>query len=131
MSSGQSKFVLWTVSPRDHFVVGDLMGEAAVEHADQAVAEGAEGLVMPLPASSAGVVVGPGSGGGIERCESPQIDGVGQASVADVAGQDGFLSARRPGDGRRAGVILATLRGGIAVRLVAELAEHPGAEDGP
>ena len=41
MSSGQSKFVLWTVSPSNHFVVGDLMSEAAVEHADKAVAEGA------------------------------------------------------------------------------------------
>jgi hypothetical protein len=34
------KFVRWTVSPSDHFVVGDMMSEAAKEHADKAVAEG-------------------------------------------------------------------------------------------
>jgi hypothetical protein len=66
MSSGQSKFVLWTVSPRDQFVVGNMTSEAAVEHADEAVAEGAQRLVMPLPCGTPGVVVGPGSGGGIE-----------------------------------------------------------------
>ena len=32
--------------------------------------------------------------------------------------------------GRGAGVVLAGLRGGVAARVVAELAEHPGAEDG-
>jgi hypothetical protein len=41
MSSGQGKFVLWTVCPSGHFVVGDVMSEAAVEHADKAVPEGA------------------------------------------------------------------------------------------
>jgi hypothetical protein len=35
MSSGESKFVLWTVSPSNHFVVGGVVGEAAVENAHE------------------------------------------------------------------------------------------------
>jgi hypothetical protein len=64
MSSGEDKSVLWTASPGDYFVVGDMMSEAAVEDADQAVAEGAESLVVPFPCSTPGVVVGSGAGGG-------------------------------------------------------------------
>ena len=40
MSSGVGEFVLWAVPPGDRFVVGDVVGEAAVEDADEAVAEG-------------------------------------------------------------------------------------------
>jgi hypothetical protein len=36
------------MGPGDHFVVRDVMGDAAVENANKAVAEGAERLVMPL-----------------------------------------------------------------------------------
>ena len=63
MSSGQSKFVLWTVSPSNDFVIGDMVGEAAVQDADEAVAEGPQGLVVGVAGGAALVVAGAGAGG--------------------------------------------------------------------
>ena len=40
MSSGFCELVLWAMPPGGRFVVGDVVGEAAVEDADEAVAEG-------------------------------------------------------------------------------------------
>jgi hypothetical protein len=48
MSSGGGKFRLRAVGPGDGLVVGGVVGEAAVEDADEAVAEGAEGLVVSV-----------------------------------------------------------------------------------
>jgi hypothetical protein len=36
------------VSPSNYFVVGNMMGEAAVEHADETVAQSTQRLVMAL-----------------------------------------------------------------------------------
>ena len=49
----------------------------------------------------------------------------------DVAGQDDLLLAGRAGDRAGAGVVLAGLGIGVAIVVVAELGEHPGAEDDP
>jgi hypothetical protein len=40
MSSGASEFVFGAMSPGDVLVVGGVVGEAAVEDADESVAEG-------------------------------------------------------------------------------------------
>jgi hypothetical protein len=57
------------------------------------------------------------------------VQRVGQAPVAGVAGQDDLLCSGRSGDRGLAGVVLAGFRVGVAVGVVAELGEHPGAED--
>ena len=56
--------------PSGLLVVGDAVGEAAVEDADEAVREGAQGLVVRGPAGSMSVVVGAGSWRGDEGSES-------------------------------------------------------------
>jgi len=48
--------------PGDGFVVDAVVGEAAVEDADEAVGEGAEGLVVGGAAGSVPVVVAAGAG---------------------------------------------------------------------
>ena len=45
-----------------------------------------------------------------------------------MAGEDGPFGPRGASDGRRTGVVSARLGSGITVRVVPELAEHPGAE---
>ena len=50
------------VAPGDGLVVGRCGGEAAVEDADEAVAEGAEGGVVGVAGGPSVVVEGPGSG---------------------------------------------------------------------
>src|ERR1035437_6050855 len=52
-------------------------------------------------------------------------------ALTHVTGQDDFLLARGPGDGAGAGVVLGGAGSGVAGRVVAELGEHPGAQDGP
>jgi hypothetical protein len=46
MSSRGGEFVFGAVGPGDGFVVGHMVGEAAMQDADEAVAEGSEGLVV-------------------------------------------------------------------------------------
>jgi hypothetical protein len=50
-------------------------------------------------------------------------------AVANEARQHHLLFSGRLGDGRRAGVVFATLGSGIASPVVAELSQNPGAED--
>ena len=57
------------------------------------------------------------------------MQGVGEASVAGVASQDDAAGAGGLGDRAGAGVVAAGLGVGEAVVVVAELGEHPGAED--
>src|SRR5262252_1105148 len=97
MSSSAGGLVA-VVAPGDVFVVGGMAGQAAVEDAGEAVAEGVQGLVVGVAGGAAVVVAGPGAGAGGERGEGPQVDGVGEALVAGVAGQDGPAGARGPGD---------------------------------
>jgi len=54
------------------------------------------------------------------------MEGVGEAVVAGVAGQYDLLLARGPGDRAGTGVVLARSGICVAMRVVAELAEHPG-----
>src|ERR1035437_1003833 len=59
------------------------------------------------------------------------VQGIGQALVTHVTGQDDFLLARGPGDGAGAGVVFAGTGTVVACWVVAELCEHPSAQDGP
>src|SRR6201996_1274169 len=119
------------VGPGGVLVVGGVVGQAAVHDADQAVAESAERLVVGVPGGSMLVVVGAGAGAGGQGGKGPQVDRVGEALVAGVAGQHGPPGARSTRDGGRSGVVFATLGGGVPAWCIAELAEHPGAQDGP
>ena len=87
------------MSPGDVFVVGDVVGEASVEDADESVAEGAEGLVVGVVGRSTLVVVAACSGRSGERGEGPQVDRIGESLVADMPGENNAFGARRPGDG--------------------------------
>jgi hypothetical protein len=69
------------------FVVGGVVLEASVEDADEAVGEGAEGLVVGVAGGTVTVIERSGSRFAPERCESPSVEGVGEASVAYVAGR--------------------------------------------
>lgn len=86
-------------------------------------------LVVAEAAASELVVVGAdvgivqGRGGGL------QAEGVDESVVVDEPGVHGFQLAGLAGDGRGAGVVLAGLGVGVAAGGVAELCEHPGAED--
>jgi hypothetical protein len=57
------------------------------------------------------------------------VDRVAEALVSGVAGQHDGLAAAGTGDRGGAGVVLACLGVGQAVRVVAELAQHPGTKD--
>ncbi len=65
------------MGPCSVFVVGGVVFEAAVEDADEAVAEGSQGAVVGVAAGAPLVVVVPGAGAGGERCEGSQVAGVG------------------------------------------------------
>ena len=65
-----------------------------MEDADEAVAEGTQGLVVHVAGGAVLVVVGAGAGAGGERAEGPVVDGVVESPVAYVAGQYGAFLAR-------------------------------------
>jgi hypothetical protein len=70
-----------------------------VEDADQAVAEGAQGLVVQITGGTTLVVEGSAAGTVGERAERPHVDRVVEAAVADVTGEDGPLLAGCDGQG--------------------------------
>ena len=86
-------FVVLAVTPCDVFVVEAVVVEAAVEDADEVVAEGAQGLVVVIAGGAVVVVERPAAGAVGERAERCLVDGVVEAPVADVAGEDGFVLA--------------------------------------
>ena len=57
------------------------MAQATVQDADEAVAQGAQGLVVAVAGGDAVVVVGPGSRASAQTCEGPGIDRVIEAAV--------------------------------------------------
>ena len=85
------------VGPGGVFVVGGAGAEAAVEVADEPVAERSEGLVVEVAGGSSLVVEGPTAGACGDGAERPLVDGVVEAPVADVAGEHGLLLAGRDG----------------------------------
>src|ERR1035437_2990291 len=59
------------------------------------------------------------------------VQGISQSLVTHVSSQDDLLLAGGSGDGAGAGVVLAGAGAVVAGGVVAELCEHPGAQDGP
>ena len=70
-----------------------------MEVADEPVAEGSEGLVVEVTCGSSVVVELAAAGACRDRTECPLVDGVIEAPVANVSGEDGVFSAG--GDGER------------------------------
>src|ERR1700720_1653448 len=85
--------------------------------------------MMALAAAAQLVVVGAGARRAGESAEGLLVQGIDEPVVVDVAGQNGLLLARGAGDRAGAGIVLAVLRGGVAVLVIAELAKHPGRQD--
>src|ERR1035437_5142024 len=127
MSSGHRVFV---VGPGGCLVVGGSGLEAAVQDADEPVGEFAQGGVVLGAAGALGVVEGAGAGRGAEGGEGLGHERVGEPVVADEPGGDDLPLPGGTGNGAGAAVVFAGLAAGIAAPVVAELAEHPGAEDG-
>jgi len=65
-----------------------------VQDADEAVAEGAQGLVVGVAGGAMLVVERSRAWAVVDRAEGPLVDGVIEAAVADVAGQHGAFLAR-------------------------------------
>lgn len=99
-----------------------------MEDSDEAVADGAEGLVVEVFGSAVLVVVGACAWAAGDRAERPLVDSVVEPAVADVAGQHGAFFARRDCQRGGSSVVFARLGGGVASGVVPELTEHPGAE---
>src|SRR6266404_6144799 len=81
-------------------------------------------------AGAVGVVEGAGAGRGVQGREGLRVERVDEPVVVDEPGGDDLLLPGRAGDRAGGGVVPAGLAVGVAVRVVAELAEHPGAQDG-
>src|SRR3954453_13460302 len=106
MSSGNLSILVGVVCPGGVLVVEGLGLQAAVQDADQTVAELAQGGVMSGAAGAEPVVVRAGARRGPQRAEGLRGQGVGQPMVADVAGEDDRLLARGAGDRGLPGVVL-------------------------
>src|ERR1035438_2435008 len=115
--------------PGGRLVVEGAGFEAAVQDADEAVGELAQGWVVRGAAGALAVVVGACPGGGVQGGECLGPEGVDEPVVVHVPGDDGFLLAGGPGDGAGGGVVLAGLGGGVAGGGVTGFCEHPGTED--
>lgn len=99
MSSGIGDFLVLAVGPGGVFVVEGPGSEAAVQDADETVAEGSEGLVVGVAEGASVVVERSGAGAVGERAERPLVDGIREAAVADEPGQSDAAVARSAGDG--------------------------------
>ena len=95
LSSGE--FV--AVCPGGVFVVDGVVAEAAVEEADESVAECSQGTGVGVAGGSTLVVEGSGARAGGEGGEGPLVADVGEAPVAGVAGEHDVVFAGRSGDG--------------------------------
>src|SRR5674476_1382063 len=100
-------YSLGVLVPGGGLVVAGAGFEAAVQDSDETVAELAQGCVVADVAVPQRVVVGAGSRRSAQGAERLLVQGIGQAVVTHVSGQDDFLLARGPGDGAGARVVLA------------------------
>ena len=103
--------------------------QAAVQDGDDPVGKLAQGSVVLGAAGAFGVAEGAGRARLPRRRKAWAHERVGEAVVADEPGGDDLLLPRRAGDRGGGGVVLEGLAADVPVRVVAELAEDPGAED--
>ena len=85
------------VCPGGVFVVDSAVRETAVEDADKAIAEGAEGLVVEIALGPPLVVEGSATRTVADRAEGPLVDGVSESPVPNVAGHHDPFGARGSG----------------------------------
>src|SRR6266545_1783002 len=121
---------VFPVSPCGGLVVAGAGLQAAVQDADQPVGEPPQCVVVFESFGALLVVERAGAGRGVQRRERPGHERVDEPVVVNEPGGDDLLLARGAGDRAGAAVVLAGLRVGVPAGVVAELAEHPGAEDG-
>ena len=105
LSSGLAGLGCLAVGPGGVLVVVGAVFEAAVEDADEAVAEGSEGLMVEVAFLASLVVEASTSFALADRAEGPLVDSVSETPVADVSGVDGPSDARSSGYRRRAGIV--------------------------
>src|SRR5713226_2263838 len=115
--------------PSEVLAVDLAVGQAAVQDADQAVAESASRLMMSLAAGAEDVISMPGAFGASEGRERPLVASVGEPTVARDPGEHDLASTGGFGDGRRARIAFASLRIQEASSVITELGHSPGAED--
>lgn len=96
---------------------------------DQAVAELAQRGVVPGAAGPELVVVGPCAGWGVQRAEPLWCRASARRWLRTNRASTTVLLARGAGDRGATGVVLPGAGTLVAVGVVAELAEYPGAED--
>src|SRR6266540_5086815 len=124
-----SRKLVFVVGPGGCLVVEGAGFEASVEDSDEPVGELAQGRVVVSAAGALGVVEGAGAGRGVHGGEGLGHERVDEPVVVDEPGGDDLLLPRGAGDRGGGGVVLAGLAADVTVRVVAELAEHPGTED--
>src|ERR1035441_1542835 len=129
LSSSCGELVRGVLRPGDCLVVGGAGFEAAVEDADEPVAELAERSVVAGAAGALAGGIGARSWWFGEGGQGLGAQGVGEAAVADIPGQDGLASPGRASDRAGPGVVLPALGGSVTAGGIAELAEYPGAGD--
>src|SRR5258708_31071968 len=128
MSSSDGRLAgVFPVAPGGGLVVAGACLQASVQDAGEPAGEPAKGVVVFDPTGAQLVVERAGAGRDPERGEGLDHQGVDEPVVAHEPGRDDLLLARGAGDRAGAGVIPAGLGAGIAVRVVAELPEPPGA----
>src|SRR3954454_22888442 len=99
--------------PGGGLVIAAVVAQAAVQDADEPVGQGSQGLVVGGAAGALSVVVVTGAGRDAQCGEGLVVEGVGEASVAGVAGQHDPPGSGGAGDRGHAGVVLAGLGVGV------------------
>lgn len=97
-----------------------------VELADEAVEEVALGGCVPIAVGSSALVVGFGSGGGAEGGEGPEVSGVAESVIFDVAAADVAFFAGGAGDGGGACIGFQASGAGEACAVVSDFGEDAG-----
>src|SRR5260370_41767286 len=121
---------IFPVAPRGVFVREGTGFKTPVQNADKPVPESPECVIMFESLGDLLVVEGSGARRPRQSAERLGVRRIDKPVIMHEPGGDDLLLARCPGDRAGGGVVLAGLGVVVAVRVVAELAEHPGAEDG-
>src|ERR1035438_916744 len=129
MSSSSLDFLAGVLWPGGGLVVERAGLEAAVQDAGEPAGEVTQRGPVAGPAAAMGVVAGPGTGRSVEGGEGLAVESVAEPVVVHVPGHHGLPLPGLAGDRAGGRVVLAGLGRGAAVRVVAELGQHPGTED--